>query len=165
MIKPKENVHLMDIIIKTYDRMFHISREHLKQLSFTKLEVIQRKVKCVFQADEFLQKLLTEDMNAALPKVYMKPQGITYKVRNRVGYFILKDHPTPQNRSQIISLIQEIRRKGSLNKDEREIVQILQSYISSLSSLNGDVKVKCYSLFVNTRTQLNLNKIVISKQS
>ena len=29
----------------------------------------------------------------------------------------------------------------------------------------GNVKGICYSLFVNTRTQLNLNKFVISKQS
>ena len=100
--------------------------------------MIQIKVKCVYQ--EFLKKLLTEDMNAALPEVYMNPQGITYKVRNGVGYFRLKDHLTPQNSSQIISLIEDIRRKGSLNEDEKEIVQILQSYIASLIILKGDEK-------------------------
>ena len=75
-----------------------------------------------------------------LPEVYMKPQGITYKVSIGVGYFRLKDHLTPNNRSQIIHLIEEIRMKGNLNEYEREIVQILQSYIASLSNLKGDDK-------------------------
>ena len=37
-------------------------------------------------------------------------------------------------------MIEEIRRKRSLTEDYKEIVQILQSYISSLSSLKGDEK-------------------------
>ena len=74
VIKPKDNVHLRVIMIKIDDMMFHISRELLKQLSFNELEVIQRKVKYVNQEDDFLQNLLTTDMDAALPEVYMKPK-------------------------------------------------------------------------------------------
>ena len=111
VIKPKDNVQLREIIIRIDDRLFHILRELLKQLSFTKLEVIFRKVKCVYQEDEFLKNLLKEDMDDVLPDVYTKPQGITYKVRNGVGYFRLKDQLIPQNKSQIIGLIEEIRRK------------------------------------------------------
>ena len=99
--------------------------------------MIQRKVKCVFQDDEALKKLLEADMDASLPDVYLKPQGITYKVRNVVGYFRLKYHLTPHNRSQIINLIEQMRRKRELNEDEKKIVQIMQSYIASLSNLKG----------------------------
>ena len=58
VIKPKEAVHIREIIIKTDKKMFHVSRELLQKLSFVELEVIHRKVKCVFQEDEFLKKLL-----------------------------------------------------------------------------------------------------------
>ena len=50
-------------------------------------ELMKLQVKCVYPEDELLKKLLNEDIDAALPKVYMNPQGITYKVRNGVGYF------------------------------------------------------------------------------
>ena len=140
MIKPKYQVHLREIIIKIDDKMFHISRELLKKLSFVELEVINRKVKCVFQDYEALKILLEDDMIASRPEVYMKPHEITYKVRNGVGYFKLKAHLTPNNRIQIIHLIEEIRGKGNLNEDEMEIVQILQRYIASLSNLKGDEK-------------------------
>ena len=85
-------MHLREIIIKTDDKMFHVSRELLQKLSSVELEVIQRKDKCVFQENEFLKKLLEHE-------VYMKPRRITYKVRSGVGYFWLKDHLTPKNRS------------------------------------------------------------------
>ena len=87
-----------------------------------------------------IERLIEDDMNSSMPEVYMKPQGITYKVRFGVGYFKLKDHLTPNNISQIIHLIEEISRKGYINEDEREIVQILQRYIASLSNHKGDEK-------------------------
>ena len=92
MVKPKQDVDMREIILKTDDRLFHISRNLLKQLTYTELEVIERKVKCVYQEDGFLKNMLIEDMDAALPEVYMKPQGITYKVRNGVGYFRVPEH-------------------------------------------------------------------------
>ena len=73
VINSKDQVHLREIIIKTDDRMFHISRELLQRLSFVELQVINRKVKCVFQEDEALKRLLEDGMNASLPEVYMKP--------------------------------------------------------------------------------------------
>ena len=42
--------------------------------------MIEKKVKCVYQEDEMLKNLLREEIDAALLKVYMKPQGITYKI-------------------------------------------------------------------------------------
>ena len=41
----------------------------------------------------------------------------------------------------------------------------LESSFPEGTSLDPVMKDICYSLFVNTRTQLNLNKIVVSKQS
>ena len=80
-MNPKQNVDMIKIILKTDDGQFHISRNLLKQLTYTELEVINWKVKCVYREDEFLKQLLREDKDAALPEVYMKPQGITYKVK------------------------------------------------------------------------------------
>ena len=97
-------------------------------------------MKCVYHKDELLKKLLIEDMDAALPKVYMKPQCITYRIRNEVGYFRVPEHLTPLNKSLIFHLIEEIRRREYLNKDDREMFHILQSYISSLINLKGDEK-------------------------
>ena len=139
-MKPRQEVHIREIILKIDARLFHISRDLLKQLTLTELEVIEQKVKCVYQEDDFLKKLLIEDMDAALPLVYMKPQGITYKVGNGVGYFRVPEHLTPSNKSMIIHQIEEIRRRGNLNEDDKEMVHILQSYIASLTNLKGDEK-------------------------
>ena len=65
VIKANDQVHLKEIIIKIDDIMFHISRLLLQRLSFVELEVINRKVKCVFQEDEALKRLLEDDMNAS----------------------------------------------------------------------------------------------------
>ena len=46
---------MREIILKTDDRMFYISRDLLKKLTYTELEVIEQKVKCVYQEDEFLK--------------------------------------------------------------------------------------------------------------
>ena len=73
VFNPKESVDLREIILKTDDRMLHISRNLLKQLIFTKLEVIERKVKCVYEEYEFLNKLIIKDLDVALPEVYLKP--------------------------------------------------------------------------------------------
>ena len=70
----------------------------------------------------------------------MKPQGITYKLKNGVGYFRLSEHLVPSNKRLIFHLIEEIRRKGNLNEDEVEMIHILQSYIVSLTNLKGDEK-------------------------
>ena len=40
VIKPKETMHLREIIIKIDEKMFHVSRELLRKLSFVELEVI-----------------------------------------------------------------------------------------------------------------------------
>ena len=74
---------------------------------------------------EFLKKLLNEDMNAALPEVYMKPQGITYKLNNGVGYFRISEHLVSSNKRIIFHLIEEIRRKGTLNENKVEMIHIL----------------------------------------
>ena len=140
VVKPKNNVDMREIILKTDDRLFHISRDLLKQLTFTELEVIEKKVKCVYQEDELLKNLLKEEMDAALPEVYMKPQGITYNISNGVGYFRVPENLKPSNKSLIMHLHQEIRRKGKLNEDEQEMLHILQNYIASLSNLKGDEK-------------------------
>ena len=79
-------------------------------------------------------------MDAALPEVYMKPQGITYKIKNGVAYFRTAEHLKPTNKRLIIHLIKEIKRKEKLNEDEQKMVQILQSYIASMSNLKGDEK-------------------------
>ena len=65
-----------------------------------------------------LKNELREEMDAALPEVYMKPQGITYKIRNGVGYFRIPEHPKPSKKILIMHLHQKIRRKGKLNEDE-----------------------------------------------
>ena len=38
-------------------------------------------------------------------------------------------------------MIEDIRRKGSLNEGQKEVVHILKSYIASLRSLKGDDKM------------------------
>ena len=70
----------------------------------------------------------------------MKPQGIIYKVRNGVGYFRVPEYLNPSNKSLIIHLVEEIRRRGNLNEDDKDMVHILQSYIASLTNLKGDEK-------------------------
>ena len=66
VVKPTNNMDMREIILKTDDRLFHISRDLLKQLTFTNLEVIKKKVKYVYQEDELLKELLKEEMDAAL---------------------------------------------------------------------------------------------------
>ena len=43
---------MREIILKTDDMLFYISRDLLKQLTYTELEVIKKKVKCVYQGDK-----------------------------------------------------------------------------------------------------------------
>ena len=104
VVKPKHDMDMREIILKTDDRLFHILRDLLKLLTFTELEVIEKKVKCFYQEDEMLKNLLKEEMDAAHPEVYMKPQCITYKINNRVGYFRVPKHLKPSNKSLIMHL-------------------------------------------------------------
>ena len=79
-------------------------------------------------------------MDASLLEVYIMPQWITYKIRNGVAHFRLKDHLITQNKSQIIRLSEDIKKKECLGEEGKEIIKIIQIYLSSLSNLNGDEK-------------------------
>ena len=58
VVQPRQNVDMREIILKFDDRLYHISKNILKQLTYIKLEVIEKKVKCVYQDDELLKNLL-----------------------------------------------------------------------------------------------------------
>ena len=82
VVQPRQYVDIREIILKTDDKVFHISIDLLNKLTYTELEVIEKKVKCVYQEDEMLKIVLREKMYTALPEVYVKPEGITYKIMN-----------------------------------------------------------------------------------
>lgn len=136
----KENTNNKDIICNVNGKLFHLTRDLLKTLTYSELQVLKSKVEVKTQAEELLIDLIKEDSRASLPEAYCVPQGITYFIsEGRLGHFKLSQHLIPKNRIQIINLAEALRKKAHKSKDDVEIATILQKYISSeLESFKKD---------------------------